>query len=295
VSDASGQLGDQNLPATRIPGVAGRSINIYGDRIRDEQLMHASGRAAPMVLCHLRKGMRGDVVAPLGDDGKPSIDVPENERTGPVRSADFGVTEAHQARMAGVRTDLDSFADSESWSLMLDGYLMTNLEVERCTPVKPLVSPEPPAADASRWRFGAVAPYIGSDSAPKWYERSLAAARERFWKPLRLEPVYGFAVLTVLLAIVVAGVVALIAYFDSVTNAFENEWPIWWSVVPVVGLLILMFLYVKERLKPRFLRWFDTLIISIILPILFAPILWIVSLLTMLFNPLFLWLGRVRE
>ena len=294
VSDASGQLGDQNLPATRIPGVAGRSINVYGDRIRDEQLMHASGRQAPMVLCHLRKGMRADVIAPLADDGKPSINVPDAERLGPVRSEDFGVTEEVQGRLAGVRTDLDSFADSESYSLMLDGYLMTNLEVERCTPVKPLVSSGAPASDPTRWAFGAVALYIGSDSAPQWYGRSLAAARERFMKPLRLEPVFGALVLVLLLAALVLGIIALVVWSDSVANAFENEWPIWWSVVPVVGLILLMFLYVKERL-PRPFRWIDTLIVSVILPILFAPILWIVALLTMAFNPLFLWLGRVRD
>jgi NTE family protein len=294
VSDASGQLGDQNLPATRIPGVAGRSINVYGDRIRDEQLMHASGRQAPMVLCHLRKGMRADVIAPLADDGKPSINVPDAERLGPVRSEDFGVKEEVQGRLAGVRTDLDSFADSESYSLMLDGYLMTNLEVERCTPVKPLVSSDAPASDPTRWAFGAVAPYIGSDSPPQWYGRSLAAARERFMKPLRLEPVFGALVLVLLLAALVLGIIALVVWSDSVANAFENEWPIWWSVVPVVGLILLMILYVKERL-PRPFRWIDTLIVSVLLPILFAPILWIVALLTMAFNPLFLWLGRVRD
>ena len=131
VSDASGQLGDQNLPATRIPGVAGRSINVYGDRIRDEQLMHASSRTAPMVLCHLRKGLRADVIARLDDDGKPSINVPDAERLGPARSEDLGVTEeARGGWPACAPAYFDSFADSESWSLMLDGYLMTDLGVE---------------------------------------------------------------------------------------------------------------------------------------------------------------------
>jgi len=294
VSDASGQLGDQNLPATRIPGVAGRSINVYGDRIRDEQLMHASGRQAPMVLCHLRKGLRADVISPLADDGKPSINVPDAERLGPVRSEDFGVTEEAQGRLAGVRTDLDSFADSESYSLMLDGYLMTNLEVERCTPVKPLVNANAPAPDATRWRFGAVAPYIGAANPPGWYSRTLAASRERFMKPLRLEPLFGTLILVLVLAALALGVIGLVVWSDSVANAFENEWPIWWTAVAVAGVLALVILYAKERL-PRPFRWIDTLLISIILPLLFAPVLWVVSLLTMLFNPLFLWLGRVRD
>ena len=60
VSDASGQMADLGLPATRIPGVAGRSNSIYGDRVRDEQLMHAFARPEPVALMHLRKGLLPD-------------------------------------------------------------------------------------------------------------------------------------------------------------------------------------------------------------------------------------------
>jgi len=48
VSDASGQLADMPLPATRIPGVGGRANSILGDRVRDEQLAHASERPEPI-------------------------------------------------------------------------------------------------------------------------------------------------------------------------------------------------------------------------------------------------------
>ena len=41
VSDASGFLPDEFDPATRIPAVGGRSLGIYGDRVREEQLINA--------------------------------------------------------------------------------------------------------------------------------------------------------------------------------------------------------------------------------------------------------------
>ena len=154
------------------------------------------------------------------------------------------------------------------------------------------MSSNAPPADATRWRFGAVAPYIGAADAAGWYSRSLAAAREQFMKPLRLEPLFEALILVLVLAALALGVIGLVVWSDSVANAFD-EWPIWWTAVAVAGVLALVILYAKERL-PRPFRWIDTLLISVILPLL-APILWVVSLLTMLFNPLFLWLGRVRD
>ena len=37
-----------------------------------------------------------------------------------------------QERLAGVRTDLDSFTDVEARSLMLDGYLLSDAQIRGC-------------------------------------------------------------------------------------------------------------------------------------------------------------------
>ncbi len=295
VSDASGQMADLNWPATRIPGVAGRSISIYGDRIRDEQLMHATGRTQPVVLVHLRKGLPAEAVAPLADDGTPVREIPEEERVGRVRSNDFGVLEETQASLARVRTDLDAFGDTESFSLMLDGYLMSDLELRACTPLEPLFAPDAPAADPSRWRFGAVAHLIGWADPPAWYRRALAASNKRFFKPLTLVPLLRWT----LLALVVAGLALLAALVigtaGGIADWLTGSWPTWVTFAIIGGLAVLLIAYVREQTRWRLLRWGGTLLISILLPLVMAPVLWLSSLVTVGLTPLFLRLGRVRD
>jgi NTE family protein len=295
VSDASGQMADLNWPATRIPGVAGRSISIYGDRIRDEQLMHATGRVQPIVLVHLRKGLPAEAVAPLADDGTPVREIPEEERVGRVRSVDFGVTEETQAKLARVRTDLDAFGDTESFSLMLDGYLMSDLELRTCTPLEPLLAPDAPGADPARWRFGAVAHVIGWADPPAWYRRALAASDKRFFKPLTLVPPLRWT----LLGLVVLGLALLAALVIGNAGGIEDwltgAWPRWVTFAIIGGLAVLLVAYVREQTRWRLLRWGGTVLISILLPLITAPILWVSSLITVGLTPFFLRLGRVRE
>ena len=43
-----------------------------------------------------------------------------------------------QGRLAGIRTDLDTFSDAEAYALMLSGYRMTGFEFGRCIPGLPV-------------------------------------------------------------------------------------------------------------------------------------------------------------
>jgi len=295
VSDASGQMPDLDWPATRIPGVAGRSISIYGDRIRDEQLMHATDRARPVALVHLRKGLPAEAVAPLADDGSPVREIPEEERVGPVRSVDFGVLEETQRRLARVRTDLDAFGDTESFSLMLDGYLMSDLELRTCTPLEPLLAADAPGADAARWRFGAVAPLIGWADPPAWYRRALAASDKRFFKPLTLVPILRWTLLALLAATVPLLALLVVGNAGGIEDWLTGSWPRWLTFAILGGLAVFVFAYVREQTRWRFLRIGGTLLISVLMPILAAPLLWLSSLVTVGLTPLFLRLGRVRD
>ena len=295
VSDASGQMADLSWPATRIPGVAGRSISIYGDRIRDEQLMHATNRTQQVALVHLRKGLPAEAVAPLDDDGKPVREIPEEERVGPVRSNDFGVLEETQAKLARVRTDLDAFGDTESFSLMLDGYLMSDLELRTCTPFEPLVAPDAPGADASRWRFGAVAHLIGWADPPAWYPRALQASDKRFFKPLTLVPYLRWILVALLAAAVVLLAALVVGNAGGIEDWLTGSWPRWLTFAILGGIAVLLFAYVREQTRWRLLRLGSVLLISILLPLLAAPILWLTSLVTVGLTPLFLRLGRVRD
>ena len=296
VSDASGQMADQDLPATRIPGVAGRANSIFGDRVRDEQLAHASSRPEPIALMHLRKGLVGEVELPLADDGKPVEDAPKEKLTVKPLASDFGISIDAQRLLSRVRTDLDSFSDTEAYALMIDGYSMTDFVLNRdprfadfLAQTRPEASPVP-----ERWDFRALADQTGAAVLPSRYRRQLAVARQRFFKPISLVPHATTAVKLLAVAVLLALVLLVVFRWDEVRDALSTEWPIWWLLLPLGFPLLLAFLYLKER-GPFFIRWPGLLLVSYLMPVVLAPLLWIYSLgAVYVTTPIFNRLGRVR-
>jgi NTE family protein len=125
VSDASGQMVDQEHPSARLLGVLARSASIEGDRIRDEQLLVMLGRESGRgALMHLRMGLDGKAIFPIGTP-------PKTERKADCATSDFGVDADIQDALSRIRTDLDFFGDTEASSLELDAYLMSGFELSR--------------------------------------------------------------------------------------------------------------------------------------------------------------------
>jgi NTE family protein len=296
VSDASGQLADQSLPATRIPGVGGRANSILSDRVRDEQLAHASERPEPIALMHLRKGLVGEVELPLADDGKPVEDAPKDKLAVKPLAGDFGISMDAQRLLSRVRTDLDSFSDTESFALMLDGYWMTDFVLNRDKRFAGFLAERPPPSSpiSERWDFRAVEEETGAAILPADYRRRLAVARQRFFKPISLVPHATAALKAVGAAILVALLALLLLRWSDVMDALSTEWPIWWLLLALGFPLLLVVLYLKER-GPFFVRWPGLVLISYLMPILLAPLLWLYSLFAVyLSTPVFNRLGRVR-
>jgi NTE family protein len=296
VSDASGQMADQPLPATRIPGVGGRANSILGDRVRDEQLAHASERPEPIALMHLRKGLIGEVELPLADDGKPVEAAPKEKLAVKPLAGDFGISMDAQRLLSRVRTDLDSFSDTESFALMLDGYSMTDFVLNRDTRFGEFLAKSPPAASpvSQRWEFGVVEERTGSAVLDADYRRKLAVARQRFFKPISLVP-HATTVLKLLAAAILILLAAFVVFrWGDVIDALSAEWPIWWLLLALGLPLLLVVLYVKER-GPFFVRWPGLVLVSYVMPIVFAPLLALYSLgAVYVTTPIFNRLGRVR-
>ena len=296
VSDASGQMVDEKLPATRIPGVAGRANSIYGDRVRDEQLAHAFARPEPIALMHLRKGLVADVAFPLADDGQPTAEEPKDEIQVKTRPEVFGVAAELQRLLSLVRTDLDSFSDTESFSLMLDGYLMADAVLNRDLRFAGFLEPSrPPATPVpDRWEFRAVADHIGAAALPESYRRQLAVARQRFFKAILLSRQATAALKVAAAAALVGVLVAVVLGRHEIRDAVGDRWAVGWLLVGLGLPLLIAFLYVKER-GPFFVRWPARLLVSALMPFLLAPFLWVFSLAAVyLVTPLFNRLGRVR-
>jgi NTE family protein len=296
VSDASGQMADLRLPATRIPGVGGRANSILGDRVRDEQLAHASERPEPIALMHLRKGLVGEVELPLADDGKPVEDAPKEKLAVKPLAGDFGISMDAQRLLSRVRTDLDSFSDTESFALMLDGYRMTDFVLNRDTRFAKFLAKSPPVSSPipERWDFRAVEEQTGAAILPADYRRRLLVARQRFFKPISLLPHAATALKALGGALLVALVALVVFRWSGVKRALSTEWPIWWLLLALGAPLLLVVLYLKER-GPFFVRWPGLVLISYVMPIVFAPFLTLYSLgAVYVSTPIFNRLGRVR-
>jgi NTE family protein len=107
VSDGAGQLEDERVKGRRVLSVIQRVIGVQGDRIREEQLVSAKHRlderGTPFDLVDLRHGIQQRVLRVVGES--------DRERPPDVRES-----------IAGIRTDLDAFAELESTLLVAHGF-----------------------------------------------------------------------------------------------------------------------------------------------------------------------------
>lgn len=198
VSDASGQMQDEPDPPTRIASVLGRTNGIFMDRIREEELFRLlEGRPGRVAFMHLRRGLPARAVAWIGPDGRPA-EAPKREREPDAPSERFGVAPQVQDLLSRIRTDLDSFTEVEAYSLMLDGYLMSEEELKRAGAIRALIR-EPATVTVPGWRFRRIAPWMARPT--RAYLRQLEAAGKQIFKVFRLSP--AAAAVTGLLALAV--------------------------------------------------------------------------------------------
>nr|MDJ0818180.1 patatin-like phospholipase family protein [Desulfobacterales bacterium] len=149
VSDASGQMGTQDDPSRGLLGVPLRSNSILMARVREAEYreLEARNRSSllrKLVYLHLKKD--------LEIDPKDWIDCKEPHdmlnTTRPVNGSNsdtsYGIPKGIQEKIAGIRTDLDSFSDKEAFALMTSGYRMAELEFERHFETLSTDSDDPP-------------------------------------------------------------------------------------------------------------------------------------------------------
>jgi hypothetical protein len=134
----------------------------------------------------------------------------------------------------------------------------------------------------------------GKEERPAWFDRSLTAACKRFGKPPALWPAFRWSLLALALVAAAAAVIAAVVWAGEIGGALSTEFPAWWSLLAAGAALLLLIAYLGEK-GPLPIRAVGHVLVSFGVPILAAPFLWLSALVTLAFNPLFLWLGRVRE
>ena len=130
ISDGSGQMESQNTPSSGTFGVLLRSSTILQSRIRDVQYHDLERRKRSSLLrglmfIHLKEDLNSDPIDWVDclDPFAGSIDARPPSRRGILTR--YGIAKEIQTRLAGIRTDLDSFTDVEAYTLMTSAYRMT--------------------------------------------------------------------------------------------------------------------------------------------------------------------------
>ncbi len=135
VSDASAQMSDSSTSGTGQIPVLVRSDLIFQERMRESQLLDLKAREnatqiRALGLVHLKKDLRQSPVN-WTDSDEPSRRVLRPEM--PDQEQDlttYGIPCNVQQALSKIRTDLDSFHDSEAYALMYSAYMQTNKMLE---------------------------------------------------------------------------------------------------------------------------------------------------------------------
>ena len=189
VSDASGQMTTKTDPPAGLPFALLRVKSIFESRIRGSQIQDLEARRQAGILqglmvVHLKQGIQVRTVDWTGchDPYDPKDDPhPLNQPAG------HGIPERVLKRLSEVRTDLDSFTETEAYSLMACGYRMTRAH----RPETLLGLPPAPAAGKT-WPFLAVDEDLTQAQHREAYDEQLEAASQiafKVWKiskPLRV-------------------------------------------------------------------------------------------------------------
>jgi hypothetical protein len=123
VSDASGQMNSDKSPSDNRMLSGLRANSILQARLRCAQYgeLHARKQSSllqELIFLHLKKDLEADPVDWIGCEEKTPPSQPK-----PLTS--YGINKECQGYLANIRTDLDSFTNTEAHSLMTSGYHMT--------------------------------------------------------------------------------------------------------------------------------------------------------------------------
>ncbi len=147
ISDASGQMTTEKNTKGGFVAPLLRTNNVLMARVRQAQFQDLKARLRSslvkgLAIVHLKKDLDVDSVAWVGCEEPEQV----SARTGKPLTA-YGIRKDVQERVAGIRTDLDSFTEVEAYTLMTSGYRQAETYVSGMTGF-----PEPPPSK-TEWPF----------------------------------------------------------------------------------------------------------------------------------------------
>ncbi len=207
VSDATGQLSTDEDPGGGVVKPLLRTNSTLMERVRGAQYQDLKARAQNSALkgfayTHLKWGLEGEAVDWVNCEDPPQTPL---VRSGPVTP--YGIRKDIQALLAGVRTDLDSFSDVESYALMTSGYQAAGLAL-KSIPYFPTA-----AEDNVKWKFLEVEDGMqqiqGHDEEYRKLIQHLTVSSSLMFKVWKLSPRLSLTA-KVLAAVVAIGLLYLV-------------------------------------------------------------------------------------
>ena len=286
ISDAAGQMGTENNPAVDAIPVALRVGSILQDRVRTESLLHLTATNTNNVaFISLREGLG---IQQIGWFDKNNIQAPDILI--PPSSQDFGVDTRVQDSLSKMRTDLDAFTEVEAYSLMLDAYLMSKMELDNykktvnCSDIQNSVS----RLSNKDWTFLGIEKWMREPTED--YLKQLKVAQLTFGKALMLLP-------WLLIPLFFIAFVSLYVYWSQLVGLLFSSIPVYLIVIALLPLVInriapdlLKLLPFLEALRPTaMLAKAVGKVMLLTMGTVFVQLyLWII-------NPLFLKYGRLSN
>ncbi len=286
VSDASGQMDNQDDPSSGVLGVPLRANSILQTRVRESQYEdlrsgQRGGLLRSLMFVHLKKDLDVEPVDWLEcqDPIEASDGARPASRRGPLTR--YGMRKDVQRSLAAIRTDLDSFSSAEAYALMASGYRMTEYEFARRVEGFPLLGAKP-----QDWEFLKIEAELRNTTQAKKLRKLLDIAGERTFKAWRLS--FPLKVVAVILAIVAGlGITWLVWTFSSTPLLTVG------ALGLAIAAIMLSVLIGKGVLKVLNLR--STIakvavgvVFAIVGPLLVRPYMWV-------FDRLYLWLGSLKR
>jgi predicted acylesterase/phospholipase RssA len=233
VSDASGQMTSVDNPPDDPVGVLLRTTSMLQARVRTAEYREIesrrrTGRLKSLLFLHLKQGLE------VEDRDWINCRNPKQlaEQELRDRRADltgYGILKRFQRMIAGIRTDLDSFNDTEAFALMTSGYNMAAQDVETAIEGVPIDN------RLHEWEFLQMAPAL-KDSSDKNVENLLKVAGKGLLKIWELSTTLRVLKLLLFFATGAALLTALVFWHDE--PLFSVRGMI--SAIAVLGLTIVL-------------------------------------------------------
>ena len=133
ISDGSGQLSTAVKASPTDLGVFYRADVVLQERVRELEFMDIKNRRyssqlESIMIVHLRKDLT-QLPRNWIDCNDPARKLIYNNVNNQQKDTNYGIEKTMQQKISEVRTDLDSFNDTECYMLMYDGYMQMNKEI----------------------------------------------------------------------------------------------------------------------------------------------------------------------